>query len=459
MDILKIIKEVIVEQIISEGASDILYHFTTDGHVLNILETNEISLTAAIGSTADLKVNSQRHFFLSTTRSKSSGYKSGNAKLVLSGRKLMNNYKIVPVDYWQYSKNPADWDKNSYKQALQSSEQEDRIVSNKPTIPNASGYIMAVHIYNKVFRKKLIDRVIKLCSDRSISLYLYNNKENWLNQRNNIEYSQLTFAEEENGYDYQIGFNYDIASLIAYNDDDNYDKIISYLSDEQKINKFNDILKKRTESDFKINSYSGLDYIKSSIHNIRAKADKDTRFILKLLSNDMIKNKVSTLEDYLKKKQWKGKKTLEDYKEELYTYLFNIVENSYMDYLNDNFDEWVEIDGEYFNHGYESDKLIKVINAYVLQLRKIIRDIIFNDKNEIFKYSFYLSADYLKDYFDLDSVSIGDKLNITDLSNRYYDDIDGSVKKMMQDIIWSVNNVYYDKVKELHDRYLKDLYK
>ena len=54
---------IINEQILNEGASDILYHFTYTSNVSNILETDKISLASAIGSPTDLSINIKKFFF------------------------------------------------------------------------------------------------------------------------------------------------------------------------------------------------------------------------------------------------------------------------------------------------------------------------------------------------------------------------------------------------------------
>ena len=79
MNINELINNTIIDflnenEILDEGASDVMYHFTNSGALINILRTNEFILTAAVGSVSDFSINKNRFFFFSTTRSKSSGY-------------------------------------------------------------------------------------------------------------------------------------------------------------------------------------------------------------------------------------------------------------------------------------------------------------------------------------------------------------------------------------------------
>jgi hypothetical protein len=183
------------QQILNEGASDILYHFTYMNNLFNILKNNELSLTAAIGSKSDYNINKNKFYYLSTTRSKSSGYKKGDVKIVLDGRKIKQNNKITPVDYWQWSKNRNDYDSESaYSSALTSLEQEDRIVSDKPIIENAIKYIIEIHILINTPNTKLMN-IIDICKNNNVKLYLYDNQKNWFNQinpiSNDIDFSNI----------------------------------------------------------------------------------------------------------------------------------------------------------------------------------------------------------------------------------------------------------------------------
>lgn len=308
-----LLKQYINEQLLNEGSSDILYHFTSSHNLLNILKTNEISLTAAIGSKSDLDINRKKFFFFSTTRSKKSGYTRGEVKIVLDGRKLGDNYKIIPVDYWRYPKKPSDWEtKADYIRSMKSSEQEDRIISDKSTIPNAKKYIKGIHF---LINEYTISEIIRYCEMYDIPLYVYKRREDWLNQVNSIDIREYRDKKQESNNDsyFYDRFNYDVAALISYNDEENFNKIANYLKDDDKINKLKQTLDHRTRNNFNIHSpysFEVLDIIGSDIHNMRSKTDENSKFLINLLARDMKKNNTFTLKDYLTKKQWRGTLTV-----------------------------------------------------------------------------------------------------------------------------------------------------
>ena len=65
----------ILENLINEGSSDILYHYVDPTYILEIIENNRLNTIAAMGSDTDYNLNKNKFYYLSTTRSRSSGYK------------------------------------------------------------------------------------------------------------------------------------------------------------------------------------------------------------------------------------------------------------------------------------------------------------------------------------------------------------------------------------------------
>lgn len=129
----------IYKSIINEGLSDVLWHKTYINQLNNILKTDKFILSSVGDSTSD-KIG-KKQFYLSTARSRTSHYFGAGDFTVfieLDGRKLGQRYKGMPVDYWQYPMTTTDM--------MTSKEMEDRVVSDKPEIPNASSYIKSVSI-------------------------------------------------------------------------------------------------------------------------------------------------------------------------------------------------------------------------------------------------------------------------------------------------------------------------
>lgn len=157
-----------------EETRDVIYHATNLPNLKNILETNSFILTSIIGAPSEEKITPpKKYYFLSLSRSKLGSYHTKNlfassVLLVLNYDKLRKNYKIFPVDYWEGKKLEKE------------DEMEERLVSEKPEIPNAKNFIEEIHIYvnreelEKYPQKKEIFReTLKTVIKSRIPYYLY----------------------------------------------------------------------------------------------------------------------------------------------------------------------------------------------------------------------------------------------------------------------------------------------
>ena len=465
MNINELINNTIIDflnenEILDEGASDVMYHFTNSGALVNILRTNEFILTAAVGSNADFNINKNKFFFFSTTRSKSSGYNSGNVKLELDGRKLKYKYKFIPVDYWQYSKNPSDYSSDGdYIRALKSGEQEDRIVSNQPTIPNAVSYIQKIHIINNERSNNIIGSIVEYAKRYNIAVNVYNNEHDFEKEFNQIDISNINVNSSNNSDDNEhIGspsrFKMRLATFIAYNSEDAYNRIINYLGDDESITEFNNMLENYSRNYYKINAnydYETFNVVKSDIHNIRSSADKDSRFLLTLLVNDMRKYKTTNLENYLKKKQWKDKYSWNYYQDKLYEYTLNKLYNSLNVFGENYLYEYIEIDGNYYNHAYESDELTGALMKYFKELMTVIKNKIYSTESPILNYMYNLSREYIESDFNYNNIDITNDLNITEFKNNA-DETNDNIHRIFNYLLSELNDVY-DKLIEYIKEY------
>jgi hypothetical protein len=305
---------------LNEAITDEVYHFTQIDVLKKILQTNQFITTSVIGTPTDMGINRGRFFFFSTTRSKSDGYVTGTVKLVLDGRRLSQRYKGVAVDYWRFSKNRDDYESDAdYKNALTNTEMEDRIITNDPIIPNAISYIKEIHVVIHDYvgiKKNVLDFIITTTKDKNIPIYFYTNKKDWLLQNKNttvdpyVKYKVST--ETSPGYtrDKKTEFEYEYAkpaALFAFNNPDNYNRIIS-LIDPDTIEIFKNVYEKEVYYHLQKNALydnETLFLYNGYIHNIRSKETPMAREILKLLSDDMRKLGVNSLNDYIKVKQEK----------------------------------------------------------------------------------------------------------------------------------------------------------
>ena len=129
--------------VLYEGISPVVYHWTRAHIILKILKQDVFKLMPYAGNSSELELGKKgKLFFMSTTRSKTGGYTSPNemsGTMKLDGRKLAQNYKGSPVEYWGTDMRKVD-------QERRTTEMEDRIFNTKETIPRASKYIQEIHI-------------------------------------------------------------------------------------------------------------------------------------------------------------------------------------------------------------------------------------------------------------------------------------------------------------------------
>lgn len=170
-------------------STDNLYHSTGVREIRDILKSNTIKLTYSHGTRAELNYQRGRPFYFSMSREKVGRYVRGSNSrdtlypknwysiIELDGRLLSNNYKIIPVDYWQSGRDR--------------SESEDRLVAYKNSIPNANKYIKGIHVYiNLEDLKKRDKRVLhimyemnKEANDKNIPLYYYTDPNAYMQLR------------------------------------------------------------------------------------------------------------------------------------------------------------------------------------------------------------------------------------------------------------------------------------
>jgi len=322
----------ITKDILNEGLTDILYHFTGINPLLNILKEKKIHASSNIGSSHEARISKGKFFSLSTTRTLATGFYIGSSRnvcLVLDGRKLGQRYKGFPIDYWKYSTKQSDWgDVSSYINALKAGEQEDRIVLNSPTIDDAIKYILEIHIMirdSEYIHSTIMNAVIGYTDMYKIPTYYYDNVKYYKYQQkskavdiNTIEFpdkvSDPVSDELKKRSNSKIPYGIvNISALLSYKNDLNYAKLMKfYATYDDFMEKMNDTMKQfpynilKSEKylyEYDINSYT--DTMSAYTKTIKTDSDDDVRFILKMLADDMRKYKVGTLEEYIKLKMGK----------------------------------------------------------------------------------------------------------------------------------------------------------
>lgn len=155
------------EVILTEG-QDNLYHVTDPKAAVNILEAGMFKLAAAVGDKMEEPLIKKGYpYFMSTTRVKSGFLREGDyASIIfnLDGRWIGHRYYVKPVKH-------------------NVEEMEDRIYSNKPTMPIKA--IQEIHVFLssdpmvKTEHYKFIKKIISLAGKRNIPIFVYNDKNNW----------------------------------------------------------------------------------------------------------------------------------------------------------------------------------------------------------------------------------------------------------------------------------------
>jgi hypothetical protein len=317
-----------ITTILSEGLSQIIYHYTYIPHLVSILKTNRFSTSSTLGGNADAWQNKGRHFFFSTQRTKGStgyGARHGNVCIILDGRKLNQRHKGHPVDYWNWSKNPKDYDnKSAYKSALLSNELEDRIVTDKPYIENAVDYILEIHVYtHHLSSEAFMDIQNNL---NGLPIYYYNDEKQFKLQNKNkstdpldinfksidpldAEYHKQRQESKKNG----VPFYYTFAPMILLHNQDSekedqiYNRLKSHLVELEKADMIDEvwaaIIKKVDELKqpfvYVDDKYRTLT---SSIHNDRGNPHPELKFLLTTLIKDMKDWGRNNIKGYVEKK-------------------------------------------------------------------------------------------------------------------------------------------------------------
>lgn len=195
-----------------EGLSPVLYHSTDMNKLIDILKSNEFHLVPDIGTKSDAEHRqADKIYYMSTARTKTGKYhypagkySRGNVLIELDGRKLGADYSGKAVDYWQ--DNP------------ERSEQEDRIFSKQPKIPNASKYITSIHmLYMTDGDSRAANNISTLrkiaiaAKQLGINLFVYDDpkKYNMLDTRHTINISDLTTDKEKDNHQwFRMSRNY-----------------------------------------------------------------------------------------------------------------------------------------------------------------------------------------------------------------------------------------------------------
>jgi hypothetical protein len=187
------ISELDDSEVLDEGATSVLYHYTSVRPALKILQSGEFELTSSYGNKSEEKITPPGYpYYMSTTRSKVGDYHtrypgSHAVMFVLDGDKISQRYKVKPVDYWERM-----WASDTSNQRTR--ESEDRVYSKTPTIPADS--IKEIHqlvMGADENRGPVIRNMAILAKKKGIPIFFYTDKDSWLLQdkRKAVPVSQI----------------------------------------------------------------------------------------------------------------------------------------------------------------------------------------------------------------------------------------------------------------------------
>lgn len=179
--------------ILVEGISNIVYHFSDMNNIKSIITSDTFKLSSTLAKSSEGEIN-KKYFYLSTTRSRVGSYhyshgmkqslRSHVAMFKLDGRALSAVVGGTAVDYWGRDFRLAEPTKN---------EMEDRIVTDKPEIKNASKYILSLECYyNKDDTRKTdhlnpLRDVIRIAIEHNITVNLYLNQQDFITGRRALQ--------------------------------------------------------------------------------------------------------------------------------------------------------------------------------------------------------------------------------------------------------------------------------
>jgi hypothetical protein len=317
------------DNFLNEGITEVIYHRTYLSPLIRILKSGKILLSSSLHSPANSY--DKRNFYLSFSRTKNTrlGYLSNAPVIIeLDGKMLGTKYKGGPVDFnWVYLNK-----KTNPNTREESDEYEERIYSNKPYLENLNKYIKYIDII--VENIETISQIKATKTPLLDKIRVFNNKKDFSygkNWKSIFEYEDTTEDTKEFDFDTKyLNFDLlkDIIIVLLIGDKKIKDKEYVKNFFLKYINKFIDKSDKLKEiDDNRINSIiydlprkiewinpndRNDEFIVRLINNIQmlstsSRKNEISYEVLELLSDEMIKYKVTTIGDLIRVKRGEKK--------------------------------------------------------------------------------------------------------------------------------------------------------
>ena len=441
----------IYKEVLNEGASKILYHFTYTTKLENILNTNKFYLTPTIASNSD-KTNGKSYFIsFSRTKSIKHGYgtkfvNERSVRIKIDGEKLNYNNKVIPIDYWQYPRTPEVMNKKI------GDEMEDRVISNDNEITNASKYIISIDIF--IGKNGIEHTIVENAKKLGIKINYFDNKNDFANGNPNKSINPIINTNDtETRKDSYMNFSYTLGAL-TYKEPEIRKNVLSVLESKFKVSK--ETLVKYNES---IDTYhKKLDYylryldewnlkdlassLNNELHNNKSSSGDISRYLTKEIINDLKRNNVNSIKEYLNHKLYIGKKSQTDFNKEFNDKMNKVIDNAMSEglkkfnfYVYDKNGDPIENIGEYPPVKEYTLKKIKQIKQYTSNY------ILNND--DMFKLSYLLTKSEIKRVVGDDLEEVNNIVNSLDNIDKH------EIMQPVDNVYWAVDDFYYGEVEKM----------
>lgn len=152
-----------------------MYHMTGARSALSILTSGNFLLSMADGLDRETAIGKGYAYFMSTMRTRNNAFalrnRDSEVLFTLNDRAIKSRYKTEAADYWDSGSNPRLF------------ESEERILSNKPTIP-VKGNVTSVSVcVADDTKSSMLRKVVLACVRQKIRVVVYKDKPDFLAQK------------------------------------------------------------------------------------------------------------------------------------------------------------------------------------------------------------------------------------------------------------------------------------
>lgn len=435
-----------VSDALNEGVSDVVYHFTGAYNILKILKTNKIHFSPVTGNQDyDFRINRGKFYYFSLTRSKHKdvGYGSGNVRITLDGKKINQNFKTIPIDYWESGRDPKLRDpktygtnKYLYKQMSREYEQEDRIATDKSEMSNALRYILSVdYLIRDGFEQdvKYAEEIKYYCNKLGVDFNAYQTEKdfNYSIKKNRVDIKPIKHdIETERNYGESLPYGFiEIISHITFRREDKLGYFLNSLKefgfDDKKIELIKEKIKKQW---YEINYKTKYgEYPKDSMavftKNYIDKHNHNPllRFAIKELVRDIRKEGYNNVIDYLDDIPWRNKKKPEQYVKEFNDGIIKTIEKRFDELIKENIGynfHYYTKDGERGDNIFKNQDVLNLLTKWKNILIDYYKKNVLNNP-DIWNYNWHYSSWHV-----VDVIGLKESGEFNMLIDNKFDDID-----------------------------------